>query len=121
MSNWALIINEVVAETTTVDPAGRYHESLEWVGCGAEVLPGWVRAGGTLSAPPPVPVTWDDLRPERDRRLADCDWTMIADAPLSTDERDAWKAYRQQLRELPSAQPDASAVVWPTPPGSPER
>ena len=61
------------------------------------------------------------LRVERDRRLAACDWRASSDVTLS----DAWKTYRQALRDLPaSANPtvdsngelNASSVTWPTEP-----
>ena len=61
------------------------------------------------------------LRVERDRRLAACDWRASSDLTLS----DAWKTYRQALRDLPaSANPtvdsngelNASSVTWPTEP-----
>lgn len=64
--------------------------------------------------------SWDGLlgehvRAERDRRLAACDWTMVADAPT---DKDAWSAYRQSLRELPTTFPVPGAVVWPEPPSN---
>ena len=61
------------------------------------------------------------LRIERDRLLATTDWRASSDLTLS----DAWKNYRQALRDLPaSASPtlnsdydlDKSSVTWPTEP-----
>ena len=61
------------------------------------------------------------LRIERDKRLAACDWRANSDLTLS----DAWKTYRQALRDLPaSATPkldsrdelDLTSVTWPTEP-----
>ena len=61
------------------------------------------------------------LRIERDKRLADCDWRASSDLTIS----DAWKTYRQALRDLPaSATPkldsrfelDLTSVTWPTEP-----
>ena len=61
------------------------------------------------------------LRVERNERLTACDWTASSDVTLS----DAWKTYRQALRDLPaSASPkldsdgnlDMSSVTWPTEP-----
>ena len=63
------------------------------------------------------------LRFERDKRLTACDWTQSRDLTLSND--DAWKTYRQALRDLPaSASPslnsfgnlDLTSVTWPTKP-----
>tara|TARA_Y100000114_G_scaffold30517_1_gene26120 strand:+ start:735 stop:1100 length:366 start_codon:yes stop_codon:yes gene_type:complete len=63
------------------------------------------------------------LRIERNGRLSSCDWTQSRDITLSND--DAWKTYRQALRDLPaSASPtldsngnlDMSSVTFPTEP-----
>ena len=61
------------------------------------------------------------LRIERDARLTACDWRASSDLTIS----DAWKTYRQSLRDLPaSASPsldsygylDMTSVTWPTEP-----
>ena len=61
------------------------------------------------------------LRIERDTRIAKTDWRASADLTLT----DAWKTYRQALRDLPaSATPklnsdyelDLTSVTWPTEP-----
>ena len=61
------------------------------------------------------------LREERDRLLFETDWRASSDLTLS----DAWKNYRQALRDLPaSASPklnssyelDLTSVTWPTEP-----
>ena len=61
------------------------------------------------------------LRIERDARLTACDWRASSDLTIS----DAWKTYRQALRDLPaSASPsldsnydlDLTSVTWPTEP-----
>ena len=59
---------------------------------------------------------WDRVRCERDRLLAACDWTQVADAPLTAAQKTAWKAYRQELRDIPQTFDDPDAVVWPTEP-----
>ena len=48
---WALIVDGTVREITGTDPAGRYHPSLHWQSCDAEVSEGdlWT---GTLFARP---------------------------------------------------------------------
>lgn len=58
-------------------------------------------------------VAWEAVRLERDRRLAACDWTQVADAPVDAA---AWGAYRQQLRDIPQTFDDPDQVVWPTEP-----
>ena len=61
------------------------------------------------------------LRIERDTRIAKTDWRASSDLTLA----DAWKTYRQALRDLPaSATPklgsdyelDLTSVNWPTEP-----
>ena len=61
------------------------------------------------------------LRVERDARIAKTDWRGNSDLTMS----DAWKTYRQALRDLPaSASPsldsnydlDLTSVTWPTEP-----
>ena len=63
------------------------------------------------------------LRLERNTKLTACDWTQSRDLTLSND--DAWKTYRQALRDLPSsASPkldsdgylDITSVTFPTEP-----
>lgn len=56
---------------------------------------------------------WERLRAERNRLLAESDWTVLADTPTPTA---AWKTYRQALRDLPAHTTDPFNVVWPTPP-----
>jgi hypothetical protein len=52
-----------------------------------------------------------NVRAERDRRLADTDWTQVLDAPV---DRTAWATYRQQLRNVPQQESFPFNVVWPT-------
>lgn len=61
----------------------------------------------------------DALRAERTARLTACDWTQLPDAPLTPEQRTAWAAYRQALRDLPETYAhDPAAVVWPAMPGA---
>lgn len=53
------------------------------------------------------------MRAERDKRLTACDWTQLPDTPLSDEQKAAWAAYRQQLRDIPAQYPDGVGVVWP--------
>ena len=56
---------------------------------------------------------WGAVRRERDRRLAACDWTQLADNSLTAPNIAAWAAYRQQLRDIPQDWNDPDLVVWP--------
>jgi hypothetical protein len=62
-------------------------------------------------------VGWRKVRAERDRRLAQCDWTQALDSPLSVTDRAAWAAYRQELRDITVTFKDAVSVEWPAHPG----
>jgi hypothetical protein len=54
-----------------------------------------------------------DVRRDRDRKLADTDWTQLADSSANAT---AWGTYRQALRDLPSAEGFPHNVTWPTEP-----
>lgn len=56
------------------------------------------------------------LRNRRDRLLRDTDHTQAPDFPISGEQRAAWAAYRQQLRDLPENATDLAAVTWPDAP-----
>lgn len=56
---------------------------------------------------------WIMLRRKRDVVLAQCDWTQVPDAPV---DREAWAAYRQELRDLPASTEDPRLVTWPQQP-----
>ncbi|WP_461210388.1 tail fiber assembly protein [Desulfocurvus sp. DL9XJH121] len=55
-------------------------------------------------------------RSERNRRLTGCDWTQVADSPLAEEEREAWAAYRQTLRDLPAQPGFPETINWPAEP-----
>lgn len=60
------------------------------------------------------------LRLERNRRLTATDWTELPSAArrLTVDQLAAWAAYRQALRDLPTATVDPDNPPWPAAPGS---
>jgi len=53
------------------------------------------------------------IRAERDRKLAECDWTQLAD---STANKAAWAIYRQALRDVPAQTGFPWTVTWPETP-----
>jgi len=55
----------------------------------------------------------ENIRTERNKKLADTDWTQLAD---STANATAWGTYRQALRDLPSTDGFPHNVTWPTEP-----
>lgn len=62
------------------------------------------------------PADWSTIRADRGILLARCDWTQVADADLTDEDRASWTAYRQQLRNVTDDFPDPASVIWPDPP-----
>lgn len=58
---------------------------------------------------------WGFVRSDRNRRLTMCDWTQLADAPLTDAQRATWAEYRQALRDI-TAQTDPFNIQWPEQP-----
>ena len=56
----------------------------------------------------------DYVRSNRNRLLAESDWTQNRDVVLSNDTE--WKTYRQALRDLPANTTDWTNPPWPTKP-----
>ena len=62
------------------------------------------------------------LRVHRDNLLRDTDWVVTKASETGVAETDAWKTYRQALRDLPSTAtpeldgPFVKNVTWPTKP-----
>ena len=53
-----------------------------------------------------------DLRGLRNDKLASTDWMANSDVTMT----DAWKTYRQELRDLPANTKDPANPTWPTEP-----
>ena len=54
------------------------------------------------------------LRRNRNALLAETDWMANSDVEMS----DAWKTYRQALRDMPATESDPSNPTWPTKPAN---
>ena len=59
-------------------------------------------------------LTWVQVRTARDKALTETDWRAVKDRTMSQ----AWKDYRQTLRDLPQnhASANDAADNWPQPP-----
>jgi hypothetical protein len=55
---------------------------------------------------------WAQLRDERNRKLAETDFMANSDYPIT----DAWKTYRQALRDITASYNNLAEVVWPDKP-----
>jgi hypothetical protein len=56
------------------------------------------------------------LRLERDKLLAESDWTQYIDSPLDDQAKTEWATHRQLLRDLPATEADPAAPTWPLAP-----
>ncbi len=96
--------------------AARHAEILDSLSNGQMIQ---MAAGEIQLVPAPPPSAehlMQILRNQRDRLLADCDWTQMPDAPLGEAAREAWRVYRQALRDLPETITDPADILWPEPP-----
>jgi len=80
-------------------------------------------ADGVISvqemAPPsamPVAALAAVARVERNRLLAESDWTQIPDTPILASKRAEWATYRKALRDLTGQSGFPQTVVWPQTP-----
>lgn len=53
------------------------------------------------------------VRADRASRLAECDWTQLADAPV---DNLSWAVYRQALRDIPTQAGFPWNITWPVKP-----
>ena len=67
------------------------------------------------------------LRVERNKLIAETDWTQLKDISLDSIREKNWKEYRQALRDLPNGSTpkldsygdlDMSSVTWPDKPST---
>lgn len=56
----------------------------------------------------------DVVRGKRNFLLSRSDWTQLADAPLTTEQKAAWTTYRQQLRDITAQAGFPWEVTWPS-------
>ena len=55
---------------------------------------------------------WESVRNKRNRKLAETDYLALADNTLT----DPYKAYRNELRQIPQSQSDPFNITWPSKP-----
>ena len=54
-----------------------------------------------------------NVRASRDAKLAECDWTQVADAPV---DKAVWATYRQALRDVTTQSGFPWTITWPVEP-----
>lgn len=60
-----------------------------------------------------IPMTDEEARAQRDKLLADTDWTQVLDAPIDSATREAYRTYRQALRDIPEQEGFPETITWP--------
>lgn len=63
--------------------------------------------------------TKSEVRGRRSWLLAECDWTQLADAPLTDEKKTAYVTYRQALRDVPEQAGFPNTIDWPVDPLAP--
>lgn len=58
----------------------------------------------------------ENVRLHRNKLLAECDWTQLADAPLNSLQKLDWAEYRKKLRDLTEQDGFPCEVIWPVHP-----
>lgn len=64
-------------------------------------------------------IFWAKIRRDRDLKLTMSDWSQMPDSPLSSESKEAWRVYRQALRDLPAANAGVTVrdlIIWPEEP-----
>jgi len=57
------------------------------------------------------------VREQRNKKLAESDWTQLQDAPLGLEQKAAWSVYRQSLRDVSTQETFPWDITWPKEPG----
>lgn len=111
--------NYLEVDATGLAVGGVYNEVTgtdlpdSWVVISGEAQIGWSWGGSLWSAPEPILVSVEELREERDKRLTASDFSQLLDTPLSEEDRDTWRSYRQSLRDLPANYTPIESPEWP--------
>lgn len=80
---------------------------------------GWTYSNGKFLPPPrDLEKEWEEIRNQRNKLLADCDYVVLPDywATLSETQKKEWLSYRKQLRDITTTFSDPNEVVFPEKP-----
>lgn len=106
VGNWLIPGGCVTAEP----PALTEGQRAQWTGSAWTVV-NPVPEPEPEPEPEPAP-TADQVRAERDSKLAATDWMALSDVTMSPE----WAAYRQALRDVPDQVGFPENVTWPVKP-----
>jgi len=105
---------------------GDTYDSIEWYSNNTETLPTEQEVTAKI-AELQTAEPFKLLREERNKLIAETDWTQLKDISLDSIREKNWKEYRQALRDLPNGstpkldsqgQLDMSSVTWPDKPST---
>lgn len=112
---WARVENGTVAELTDIDPAGRFHPSMQWrpVGHASDCGLGWVWDDEACSAPAPLLPSAEELCQQIDV-AADAARCRVAGDPLRSVEYDLARLEAQAFADAgyPSDAVPRSVAAW---------
>ena len=95
----------------------KYSELAEWCNANNAII---IDQGDYYEAiPVPEPTEQelaDSIRSERDAKLSATDYLVVPDYPISPEDLEAVKAYRQALRDIPEQSGFPKNVQWPVEP-----
>ena len=98
------------------------HSSMQWIDCDNTITTNHTYVDGAFVEPREwtAEYQWREIRLRRDALLTQSDWTQNADVSVDVD---AWRTYRQALRDMPQNVSDPASVYgdsdhadWPTKP-----
>ena len=110
----AAVLNKIVVDVQ--EKEYECHPSITWVDCDDKVKHGWTYDGSTFKTDDPTYTAEEELnrlQSERNMLLQQTDWMSLPDAPTMSD---AWKTYRQALRDITKDYKSLEDVKWPTKP-----
>ena len=70
----------------------------------------------TVDVVPDPPMTAEEARAKRSALLSETDWTQTLDAPISAECREAFRVYRQALRDITEQAGFPETIEWPAMP-----
>ena len=115
----AILLNEQGGYQFRLYPGGEENPSLfDWDGMiplykwDGEVIPRTEEEIEAERAELSLP-TAEEVRSQRDKLLAETDWTQVLDAPISAESREAFRVYRQDLRDITEQEGFPANVIWP--------
>jgi hypothetical protein len=116
-TTWYLLHATVVALTATPRPSVNHTQNVA-EGTPQQIDGVWAQVWAVTDATPEqiaerTAAQASDMRQERNARLAACDWTQLADAPVNSL---GWANYRQALRDITAQDGFPWIITWPEQP-----